>query len=109
VSQLGEGGFGTVWLAERRQPFVQRVALTIIKPGMDSMAVVARFEQERQSLAVMAHPGIARVLDGGPTPKGRPYFVMEYVRGKPITQFADDRRLSLRDRLRLFVQVCEAV
>jgi serine/threonine protein kinase/tetratricopeptide (TPR) repeat protein len=109
VSQLGEGGFGTVWLAERRQPFVQRVALKIVKPGMDSKAVVARFEQERQSLAVMAHPGIARVLDGGLTPKGRPYFVMEYVRGKPITQFADERRLSLRDRLRLFVQVCEAV
>jgi serine/threonine protein kinase/Tfp pilus assembly protein PilF len=109
VSQLGEGGFGTVWLAERRQPFVQRVALKIIKPGMDSKAVVARFEQERQSLAVMAHPGIARVLDGGLTPKGRPYFVMEYVRGRPITQFADERRLSLRDRLRLFAQVCEAV
>jgi serine/threonine protein kinase/tetratricopeptide (TPR) repeat protein len=109
VSKLGEGGFGTVWLAERRHPFVQRVALKIIKPGMDSKAVVARFEQERQSLAVMAHPGIARVLDGGLTPKGRPYFVMEYVRGKAITQFADERRLSLRDRLRLFAQVCEAV
>jgi serine/threonine protein kinase/tetratricopeptide (TPR) repeat protein len=109
ISVIGEGGFGIVWLAERRQPFVQRVALKIIKPGMDSKAVVARFEQERQSLAVMAHPGIARVLDGGLTQRGRPYFVMEYVRGKPITQFADDRRLSLRDRLRLFVQVCEAV
>jgi serine/threonine protein kinase/tetratricopeptide (TPR) repeat protein len=109
VSPLGEGGFGAVWLAERRQPFVQRVALKIIKPGMDSKAVVARFEQERQSLAVMAHPGIARVLDGGLTAMGRPYFVMEYVRGKPITEFADERRLAIRDRLRLFVQVCEAV
>ena len=109
VSPLGEGGFGAVWLAERRQPFVQRVALKIIKPGMDSKAVVARFEQERQALAVMAHPGIARVLDGGLTAMGRPYFVMEYVRGKPITEFADERRLAIRDRLRLFVQVCEAV
>ena len=109
VSPLGEGGFGTVWLAERRQPFVQRVALKIIKPGMDSKAVIARFEQERQSLALMAHPGIARVLDGGLTALGRPYFVMEYVRGKPITEFADERRLSIRDRLRLFTQVCEAV
>ncbi len=109
ISVIGEGGFGIVWLAERRQPFVQRVALKIIKPGMDSKAVVARFEQERQSLAVMAHPGIARVLDGGLTQRGRPYFVMEYVPGERITQFADDRRLSLRDRLRLFVQVCEAV
>ncbi|MFM8697359.1 MAG: serine/threonine-protein kinase, partial [Phycisphaerales bacterium] len=109
VSPLGEGGFGAVWLAERRQPFVQRVALKIIKPGMDSKAVIARFEQERQSLALMAHPGIARVLDGGLTALGRPYFVMEYVRGKPITEFADDRRLAIRDRLRLFMQVCEAV
>jgi serine/threonine protein kinase/Tfp pilus assembly protein PilF len=109
ISLLGEGGFGSVWLAERREPFVQRVALKIVKAGMDSKAVVARFEQERQALAVMNHPGIARVLDGGLTPRGRPYFVMEYVRGKPVTQFADDRRLSLRDRLRLFVQVCDAV
>ena len=109
ISQLGEGGFGSVWLAERREPFVQRVALKIVKAGMDSKAVLARFEQERQALAVMNHPGIARVLDGGLTPRGRPYFVMEYVRGKPVTEFADDRRLSLRDRLRLFVQVCDAV
>ena len=109
LSPLGEGGFGSVWLAERREPFVQRVALKIVKAGMDSKAVVARFEQERQALAVMNHPGIARVLDGGLTSRGRPYFVMEYVRGKPITQFADERRLPLAARLELFLQVCEAV
>ncbi len=80
VSVLGEGGFGTVWLAERREPFVQRVALKVIKPGMDSRSVLGRFEQERQALAVMNHPNIARVLDGGMTPAGRPYFVMEYVK-----------------------------
>ena len=109
ISLLGEGGFGEVWLAERRHPFVQRVALKIIKPGMDSRAVVARFEQERQSLAVMSHPGIAKVLDGGLTARGRPFFVMEYVRGQPITEFCDSRRLTVRERLRLFLQVCEAI
>ena len=109
VSVLGEGGFGTVWLAERREPFVQRVALKVIKPGMDSRSVLGRFEQERQSLAVMNHPNIARVLDGGMTPAGRPYFVMEYVKGQPITAFCDARRLSIRQRLELFVKVCEAI
>ena len=106
---IGEGGFGVVWLAERREPMVQRVALKIIKPGMDSKAVVARFEQERQALAVMDHPNVARVLDGGVTPLGRPYFVMEHVKGEPITVFADHHRLPLRQRLELFVPVCEAV
>jgi serine/threonine protein kinase len=109
ISRIGEGGFGEVWLAERRQPFVQRVALKLIKPGMDSRSVIARFEQERQALAVMNHPGIAKVLDGGMTPKGRPYFAMEFVKGDPVTAFCDARKLSLRDRLELFSQVCEAV
>lgn len=90
---IGEGGFGTVWLAERREPMVQRVALKIIKPGMDSKAVLARFEQERQALAVMDHPNVAKVFDGGVTPAGRPYFVMEHVQGQAITAFADARKL----------------
>ena len=109
VSRLGEGGFGTVWLAERRAPFDQRVALKLIKPGMDSKTVVARFEQERQALAVLNHPGIAKVIDGGLTPKGRPYFAMEYVKGETITAFCDRQKLGLRDRLMLFKQACEAV
>lgn len=111
---IGEGGFGVVYLAERRVPMVQRVAMKIIKPGMDSRAVVARFEQERQALAVMDHPNVARVLDGGVTPMtsaggGRPYFVMELVKGEPITTFADRHRLTIRQRLELFIPVCEAV
>jgi len=109
LSVIGEGGFGTVWLAERREPMVQRVALKIIKQGMDSKAVVARFEQERQALAVMDHPNVARVLDGGVTATGQPYFVMEYVNGEPITVFCDRHRLTIRQRLELFVPVCEAV
>jgi serine/threonine protein kinase len=106
---LGEGGFGTVWLAERREPMIQRVALKIIKPGMDSRAVIARFEQERQALAVIDHPNVAKVLDGGITSTGRPYFVMEHVKGEPITTFADRHRLTIRQRLELFVPVCQAV
>jgi serine/threonine protein kinase len=106
---IGEGGFGVVYLAERREPMVQRVALKIIKPGMDSRAVIARFEHERQTLAVMDHPNVARVLDGGVTPNGRPYFVMEHVKGEPITAFADRQRLAIRERLALFIPVCEAV
>ncbi len=98
-----------MWLAERREPFVQKVALKLVKAGMDSRSVVARFEQERQALAVMNHPHVAKVLDGGLTPKGRPYFAMEYVQGEPISQFCDHRRMPVKDRLRLFVQVCEAV
>ncbi|MBX3374042.1 MAG: protein kinase [Phycisphaeraceae bacterium] len=109
MQRLGEGGFGEVWLAERRSPFTQRVALKIIKPGMDSRAVLARFEQERQALALMDHPGIARVIDGGLTPLGRPFFAMEYVRGEPITTFCDRERLTIRDRLDLFMQVCHAL
>ncbi len=109
---LGEGGFGIVWLAERREPMVQRVALKIIKPGMDSKAVIARFEQERQALAVMDHPNVAKVFDGGITPPemgSRPYFVMEHVKGEPITEFCDRHRLTIRERLELFIPVCEAV
>jgi len=98
VSLLGEGGFGSVWLAERRHPFVQRVALKIVKAGMDSKAVVARFEQERQALAVMNHPGIAKVLDGGLTARGRPYFAMDYVKGEPVTQFCDRMKLGISAR-----------
>lgn len=106
---IGEGGFGVVWLAERHEPMVQRVALKIIKPGMDSKSVVARFEQERQALAVMDHPNVARVFDGGVTPSGRPYFVMEYVQGEPITEFCDRHQLTIKQRLELFIPVCEAV
>jgi non-specific serine/threonine protein kinase/serine/threonine-protein kinase len=109
LSLLGEGGFGAVWLAERREPFVQRVALKLIKPGMDSKAVLSRFEQERQALAVMNHPGIAKVLDGGLAPSGRPYFAMEYVKGEPITDFCDRHKLSIEVRLKLFEQACEAI
>ncbi|MFO0963191.1 MAG: serine/threonine-protein kinase [Phycisphaerales bacterium] len=109
ISVLGEGAFGIVWLAERREPFVQRVAVKIIKPGMDSRSVLARFEQERQTLAVMDHPNIARVLDGGMTPQGRPYFVMELVKGDPISRFCDEHRLGIPARLQLFLQACEAV
>ncbi|MBS0197004.1 MAG: serine/threonine protein kinase [Planctomycetes bacterium] len=106
---IGEGGFGTVWLAERREPMVQRVALKAIKPGMDSKAVIARFEQERQALAVMDHPNVAKVLDGGVTNSGRPYFVMEHVKGDPITVFCDRQRFTIRQRLELFASVCDAV
>jgi serine/threonine protein kinase/formylglycine-generating enzyme required for sulfatase activity len=109
ISQIGEGGFGTVWLAERREPFVQRVALKLVKAGMDSKSVIGRFEQERQALALMNHPNIAKVLDGGLTKFGRPYFAMEFVKGEPITEFCDARRLSVRQRLELFTQACEAI
>jgi WD40 repeat protein/serine/threonine protein kinase len=116
VEQIGEGGFGVVYLAEQQQPLRRKVALKVIKPGMDTKQVVARFEAERQALALMDHPNIARVLDAGTTPgepgrvsAGRPYFVMELVRGIPITQFCDDNQLTPRERLELFVAVCQAV
>jgi WD40 repeat protein/serine/threonine protein kinase len=109
LEQIGEGGFGVVYMAEQQQPLRRRVALKIIKPGMDSKQVVARFEGERQALAMMDHTNIARVLDAGATDAGRPYFVMELVRGIPITQFCDDNRLTPRERLELFVAVCQAV
>lgn len=106
---IGEGGFGVVYLAEQERPVRRRVALKIIKPGMDSQAVIARFEAERQALALMDHPNIARVLDGGVTDSGRPYFVMELVKGVPITEYCDKNVLSTRDRLPLFNTVCQAV
>jgi serine/threonine protein kinase/tetratricopeptide (TPR) repeat protein len=109
LEEIGEGGMGSVWMAEQREPVKRLVALKLIKPGMDSRAVLARFEAERQALALMDHPNIAKVLDGGTTEQGRPYFVMELVKGLPLTEYCDDRRMNVRDRLDLFVQVCSAV
>ncbi|MHC5025075.1 MAG: serine/threonine-protein kinase, partial [Planctomycetota bacterium] len=109
LEQIGEGGFGTVFMAEQEQPVRRRVALKVIKPGMDSKQVIARFEAERQALAMMDHPCIARVLDAGETDGGHPYFVMELVRGEPITAFCDQNDLAIRERLDLFTQVCHAV
>jgi eukaryotic-like serine/threonine-protein kinase len=106
---VGEGGFGTVYMAEQEHPVRRRVALKIIKLGMDTKAVIARFEAERQALAMMDHPGIARVLDAGSTETGRPFFVMELVKGDPITEYSDKNNLSIPQRLALFVQVCQAV
>jgi hypothetical protein len=106
---IGEGGFGTVWMAEQEEPVRRRVALKVIKPGMDTRQVLARFEAERQALAMMDHPSIARVFDGGATDTGRPYFVMELVRGTRITDYCDANKLSTRERLLLFIQVCQAV
>src|SRR5262249_49566189 len=98
MEQIGEGGMGLVFVAEQQQPVRRRVALKVIKPGMDTRQVIARFEAERQALALMDHPNIAKVLDGGTTASGRPYFVMELVKGVPITQFCDDNRLAPRQR-----------
>jgi eukaryotic-like serine/threonine-protein kinase len=109
LEQIGAGGFGVVFMAEQREPIRRTVALKIIKPGMDTRQVVARFEAERQALALMDHPNIGRVLDGGATASGRPYFVMELVKGVPITQYCDEHQLTPRERLQLFVSVCEAV
>src|SRR5262249_48132422 len=109
LEEIGEGGFGVVYLAEQTEPIRRKVALKILKPGMDTRQVVARFEAERQALAIMDHPNIAKVFDGGATSSGRPYFVMELVRGVPITQFCDEQKLAPRQRLELFVAVCQAV
>lgn len=109
LQKLGEGGMGVVWVAEQQQPVKRRVALKVIKPGMDSAAVVHRFEAERQALAMMDHPSIAKVLDAGTTAEGRPYFVMELVHGVPLTKYCDEINLSIRERLDLFVPVCRAV
>ena len=109
LEQIGEGGFGVVFMAEQAQPVRRKVALKVIKPGMDTRQVIARFEAERQALALMEHPHIARVLDAGTTESGRPFFVMELVKGIPITDYCDQSRLSTRERLGLFIDVCRAV
>jgi serine/threonine protein kinase len=109
LEQLGEGGMGLVFVAEQQQPVRRKVALKVIKPGMDSRQVIARFEAERQALALMDHPNIARVFDGGQTSSGRPYFVMELVQGKPITEYCDQNQVPIRERLELFAHVSQAV
>jgi len=109
LQQIGAGGFGVVFMAEQTEPVHRRVALKVIKAGMDTRGVIARFEAERQALAMMDHPNIARVLDGGTTASRRPYFVMELVRGIPITDYCDQANLSTRERLELFIKVCRAV
>ena len=109
VKRIGQGGMGDVWLAEQSEPIKRRVALKVIKQGMDTRAVVARFDAERQALALMDHPCIAKVLDAGATGRGRPFFVMEYVEGEPVTDYCNRRNLPTRARLELFVRICEGV
>src|SRR5499425_199547 len=109
LQQIGEGGFGVVYMAEQTEPVRRKVAVKIIKPGMDTKEVIARFESERQALALMDHPNIAKVLDAGATERGLPYFVMELVKGVPITEYCDNNNLSPQGRLGLFVTVCRAV
>lgn len=109
MEQIGEGGFGLVFVAEQQEPVKRRVALKVIKPGMDTRQVTARFTQERQALALMDHPNIARVLDAGTTESGRPYFVMELVKGVPITEYCDKHQLPPKERLELFITVCQAI
>jgi serine/threonine protein kinase len=109
LEQIGEGGMGTVWMAEQKEPIQRRVAVKVIKAGMDTAQVLARFEAERQALALMDHPHIAKVHDAGTTETGRPFFVMELVKGQPITKYCDEHRLTLRQRLELFLPVCHAI
>jgi eukaryotic-like serine/threonine-protein kinase len=109
LQKIGEGGMGEVWLAEQKEPVRRRVALKLVKAGMNSREVIGRFESERQALALMDHPAIAKVFDAGSTPDGAPYFVMEYVAGVPITEYCDNHRLSIKERLELFMRVCEGV
>src|SRR5438874_1000564 len=109
LQQIGEGGMGVVYMAEQTEPVQRKVALKVIKPGMDSRQVIARFEAERQALSMMDHVNIARVLDAGTTDSGLPYFVMELVHGVPITKYCDDHHLTPRQRLELFVPVCQAL
>src|SRR5262245_45254588 len=109
LQRLGEGGMGEVWLAQQLQPLQRQVAVKVVKAGMDSARVIARFDAERQALALMDHPAIAKVFDAGTTPEGRPYFAMEYVRGESITSYCDKHRLTIRERLELFIQLCDGV
>lgn len=109
VAVVGEGGFGTVWHARQHEPIRREVALKLVKPGMDSREILKRFEAEKQTLALMEHPNIAGVLDAGTTTSGRPFFVMELIQGLPITEYCDSRKLSIRERLELFIPVCHAV
>ena len=109
LEAIAEGGMGTVWVAEQTKPVRRKVAIKLIKPGMDSRQVLARFDAERQALALMNHPNIAKVFDGGVTDQGRPYFAMEYVKGMPLTEYCDQVRLSVEERLKLFVPICQAV
>ena len=109
LQKLGEGGFGVVYMAEQQEPVKRRVALKVIKLGMDTRSVVARFEAERQALALMDHPNIAKVFDGGATDSGRPYFVMELVKGDRITDYCNQQKLTTRQRLELFTKVCQAI
>src|SRR5262249_5500559 len=109
LEQIGEGGCGVVYVADQEEPVRRRVALKVIKLGMDTKQVIARFDAERQALAMMEHPNIAKVLDGSATETGRPYFVMELVRGIKITDYCEQNHLSPRERLDLFIQVCSAI
>src|SRR5262245_14313867 len=107
--KLGEGGMGEVWVADQTEPVQRRVALKVVRPGFGSARMLARFDQERQALALMDHPNVAKVLDAGIDDAGRPYFVMELIKGVPVTEYCDRAKLSLRDRLQLFIPVCQAV
>src|SRR5262245_10568610 len=109
IEEIGEGGMGTVWMAQQTDPVRRLVAVKLVKAGMDSRQVIARFEAERQALALMDHANIARVLDAGATDAGRPYFVMDLVKGVPITRYCDEHHLTPRQRLELFLPVCQAV
>ncbi|UCE47111.1 MAG: serine/threonine protein kinase, partial [Phycisphaerales bacterium] len=109
LEEIGEGGMAVVYMAEQQEPIRRKVALKIIKLGMDTKQVIARFEAERQVLAMMDHPNVAKVLDAGATDAGRPYFVMELVKGVSITEYCDKNKLSTQERLDLFIQVCNAV
>jgi eukaryotic-like serine/threonine-protein kinase len=109
LQQIGEGGCGVVFMAEQTAPVRRKVALKIIKPGMDTKSVIARFEAERQALALMDNPNIAKIFDAGATQSGRPYFVMELIRGMKMTEYCDQFSLTTEDRLKLFIQVCQAV
>src|SRR6478672_9513303 len=109
IELLGEGGMGTVYLAEQREPIRRRVALKVVKLGLDTAEVLARFDKERQALAMMDHPNVAQIFDAGASATGRPYFVMEYIEGTPITQYCDRQRMTTTERLALFLAVCRAV